>query len=102
MLRSESPLIVLFDASWCPFCREFKPVMQRYEGDLPWLVVAVMLDDMNDPLWDRYEIEVVPTLAVFERGQIVFRADGVLGVGLSSSAIARLQAYAVRRCGGDG
>lgn len=101
ILLSEKPIIALFEASWCPFCRAFKPVMQRSEDDLPWPIVAVLLDDMDDSLWDRYEIEVVPTIMVFKGGEIVFRANGTLGVGLDASDISRLKAF-VRGRGGDG
>ena len=94
VLHAEKPIVVLFDASWCPFCRAFRPIMESRSRDLPWPIVAVLLENDDDPLWDRYEIAVVPTLAVFESGRIVFRADGTLGVGLGPDDIARLLAYA--------
>jgi len=93
VLKEEGPVIVLFEASWCPFCRAFKPIMEGHEAEFPYSVVAVLLDDESDPLWDLYSVEVVPTLAVFESGLLVFRVDGVLGVGLGQDDIGHLREY---------
>jgi len=93
VLRATDPVIVLFDASWCPFCRAFRPTMERHQDEFPWPVTAVLLDDTNDSLWDTYSIDVIPTLAVFESGRSVFKADGILGVGLGEKDIERLREY---------
>lgn len=97
VLRATDPIIVLFDASWCPFCRAFRPVMARHQDEFPWSVTAVLLDDADDSLWDAYSIDVVPTLAVFESGRPVFKVDGILGVGLGEKDIERLREYIRRR-----
>jgi len=93
ILRAEYSMIVVFDASWCPFCRAFRPMMERRQDEFPWSITIVLLDDMDDPLWDVYSIDVVPTLAVFESGRLVFKVDGILGVGLGEKDIERLREY---------
>lgn len=93
ILHATSPVIVLFDASWCPFCRAFRPIMERHLDEFPWPVTAVLLDDTDDPLWDVYSVAVVPTLAVFESGQPIFKVDGILGVGLGEKDIERLREF---------
>jgi thioredoxin-like negative regulator of GroEL len=45
------------------------------------------LSDDNNPLWDAFSIEVVPTIIVFKDGKTEFRKDGVFGRGLSEKAI---------------
>lgn len=47
----------------------------------------VDLSDMDDPLWETFDIKVVPTIIVFKEGQAVFRKDGILGRGLSQKAL---------------
>lgn len=90
VLTSPRAIAVVFSAHWCPFCRAFMPVIEKRLDDFPDPIVAVILDDWNDPLWDRCSIQVVPSLAVFKGGKLVFRIDGVLGVGLAAADIDRL------------
>ncbi len=90
VLERDSPLVVLFEAEWCPFCTSFSAVLNQRADKIPMPVLAVLLNDDDDPLWDRYSIEAVPTLAVFDGGEIVFRIDGVLGIGLDNTDVSRL------------
>jgi hypothetical protein len=45
--------------------------------------VEVILDDEADPLWALYRIEIVPTVILFEHGEVTRRLDGRPGIGLS-------------------
>ena len=87
VLGSEDPTVALFWATWCPFCRKFKPVFDRLAADKPWRFASVYLDDYENPLWDDYAVDVVPTLALFRDGKVVERADGVLGYGLDAKMV---------------
>lgn len=75
--------MVLFHSSWCPFCRRFKPVFDSVAADQgAWEPLEVLLEEDENPLWNRFEIEVVPTVLFFREGQVVKRLDGRPGVGL--------------------
>ena len=93
VIRKGEPVVVLFEATYCPFSQAFRKVIERYDGKLPLRIVSVLLDDWGDPLWIRYRIEVTPTLAVFSGGRMTYRIDGVLGVGLSERDVRKLAAY---------
>src|SRR3972149_3215189 len=54
---------------------------------------SVYLDDYESPLWEDYDVSVVPTLALFRGGELVDREDGVLGYGVDR---ARAGAVAAR------
>lgn len=65
---------VMFMADWCGYCARFLPQFrQMNEG------VVVDISDEDDPLWSFYDIEVVPTVILFEDGEPVKRWSGVLG-----------------------
>lgn len=83
-LRAPGLVVVGFLADWCPYCVRFLPELARLldEGRA---VVCADLSDEDDPLWERFSIEIVPTVLVFRDGREVFRASGVAGVGLSST-----------------
>lgn len=85
-LKAEPRAMVLFYASWCPFCRAFLPVYEKHAegGDIVWLRALV---DEDIDLCDKYGVEVVPTVVFFENGRVCRRLDGVAGVGLNESKL---------------
>jgi thiol-disulfide isomerase/thioredoxin len=83
---------VAFLADWCPFCRTFEPEFARLSAGAGGRLLVADMTAMDSPLWDRFAVEVVPTVVVFREGKVAFRADGVAGEGLGPtdlSAIAR-------------
>lgn len=74
--------IVAFLADWCSFCRRFAPKIFATVGpefEVAWADVS----RSDNPLWDVFGIEVIPTVIVFRNGSVVFRADGRFGEGLN-------------------
>ena len=87
VVESDEPTVVMFWATWCPFCRRFKQEFERLAAAHPWRFAAVYLDDEDNPLWDDYAVDVVPTLALFHDGKVVDRLNGVLGYGISRKMV---------------
>lgn len=82
-LKKNERILALFYASWCPYCKAFIPVFnKKISGFKAAVVVHVLLDDFDNPLWDDYDIDAVPTVIYFEKGKVSRRLDGVFGVGL--------------------
>jgi thioredoxin 1 len=94
--RLERPgtYIVVFAADWCPFCRSFLPTFARLEGRGPFRIARADVTDIDSPLWDRFEIRVVPTMLLFRNGTLATRFDGVAGVGLGERDAERARAAA--------
>jgi len=83
-LQKSKRILALFYASWCPFCRSFLPIFEKsYLKQRVNLVLRVKLDDYDNPLWDDYPIEAVPTVILFGKGKACRRLNGRLGYGLS-------------------
>ncbi len=83
-LESHPKVIALFYASWCPFCRSFISIFnkhaQKSDSDA---FVRVLIDDDENPMWETYTLEAVPSIILFENGTIVRRLDCQLGSGLN-------------------
>jgi thioredoxin 1 len=79
--------VVLFHASWCPFCRAFLPVFQEAVKGSKLEVVEAVVDDEENPLWTEHAIELVPTVIFFDQGKPGRRLDGRMGVGLTREDI---------------
>ena len=83
-------VVALFHATWCPFCRTFVPVFRRHVGGGAYEPLEVVLDDEQDPLWTRFNIDVVPTVIFFDDGKLKDRLDGQLGVGIDERTFRRV------------
>lgn len=90
-LRRPGVWAVGFLADWCPFCRAFVPKLEALERTGPFQVVIADVTDDDSPLWDRFGVEVVPTVIVFRDGVAVFRRDGRLGRGIGAADLQSLR-----------
>jgi thiol-disulfide isomerase/thioredoxin len=87
MLKSKDRVVVLFYASWCPFSQRFLPVFERYAKDKTRTCLRVVTDDKAS-LCEKYSVDVVPTVLLFEKGKVSKRLDGVPGAGLTEKQLA--------------
>jgi thioredoxin-like negative regulator of GroEL len=87
-LKKSKRVIVLFYASWCPYCRNFLAVFEKNatKGGFN-LALRVKVDDYANPLWDDYSIRVVPTVIFFDEGKVCRRLNGRFGQGLSEKQL---------------
>ena len=87
-LKKNKKVLVLFYASWCPYCVNFVPSFDRKAVNFGFgSVIHVLLNDYDNPLWDDYSISAVPTVIFFEEGRVCRRLDGKFGVGLSEKQL---------------
>lgn len=72
LTRGDKPLLLEFQAPWCTYCRRLQgaveEIAQQYEGQL---VVGAMNIDDEEALSDSLGIELVPTLMLFQNGQVL-------------------------------
>ncbi len=89
-LKNKPKVFVLFYASWCPFSQRFLPIFAKYaESSRPCL--RVVTDD-KAALCEKYSVDFVPTVLLFERGKITKRLDGEPGAGLNEAELIKLLA----------
>lgn len=86
VLKSKNKLFVLFYASWCPFSQRFLPVFKKYSRTNPESCFEVITDDKAS-LCEKYGVDVVPTVLIFEKGQLTKRLDGRAGMGLTEKQL---------------
>jgi thioredoxin 1 len=80
VLESERPVLVVFFATWCGPCKMMAPVVHQLADEFASKITVGELDvDQAQSLAQRYQVMGVPTLAIFEGGQIVDRMVGFPG-----------------------
>ena len=70
--QAEQPVMVEFSAPWCVYCRRLAPALESVAEEYQDTVVfgAVNIDD-NPELAQSEKIEVVPTLLIYQNGQVL-------------------------------
>lgn len=77
VLESELPVLVDFNATWCPPCQALHPILEEIAnegGDFK--IVAVDIDDEED-LAKKFNISSIPCLILFNSGVEVDRKIGL-------------------------
>ena len=78
VLNSDKPVLVDFWAEWCAPCRALTPIMESLSQDYDGRVKVAKLDvDSNQQIAMQYGIRSIPTVMLFDKGQIV---DTIVGV----------------------
>jgi thioredoxin-like negative regulator of GroEL len=81
-------VLIMFYADWCPFCSRFKPFFESIadsKESLKCKMYGSKVNDDDNPLWDRFSINAVPTVIAFNDGKILSRRDAKMGLGLNES-----------------
>ena len=78
VLNAQTPVLIDFWASWCNPCKMLSPVIDEIseESDGTYKVGKINVDDEPE-LAAKFRVMSIPTLLVFDKGEITAKSVGV-------------------------
>lgn len=78
LINGDKPVLVDFTATWCGPCKMQAPILKELKDQVKDAITIIKIDvDKNPQAAQAYQVQGVPTLMVFQKGQILWRKSGV-------------------------
>jgi thioredoxin 1 len=79
LISGTQPVLVDFYADWCAPCRMMAPILEQVSGDMQGKVKIVKVNvDKNRDAAMKYGIQNIPTLILFQNGEVKWKGVGVI------------------------
>lgn len=79
LINADKPVLIDFYATWCGPCQMLAPILKEVKDALGDSVSIVKVDvDKNQDLAAMQQVRGVPTLILYQKGQLLWRQSGLV------------------------
>ena len=77
LIASEKPVMIDFYADWCGPCKIVAPLLTEIKAELGDKIRVIKIDvDKNQGISQQLEVRSIPTLMIYQNGELKWRTQG--------------------------
>ncbi|NNF35246.1 MAG: thioredoxin [Saprospiraceae bacterium] len=78
LISSDKPVMIDFYADWCGPCKVVAPILKELKKELGDQVRIIKIDvDKNQSISQKLKVQSIPTLMIYQNGDLKWRTAGV-------------------------
>jgi thioredoxin 1 len=79
LIEGNTPVLVDFYTDWCAPCKMMPPILKELKSKMGERITIIKIDaEKNADAAIRYQVRGVPTLMLFQNGNILWQQAGVV------------------------
>lgn len=92
IINGSRPVVVDFSAEWCGPCKMMAPILKEAKQLVGDSAAIIKVDvDKNPSTANAYSVQSVPTIIIFQNGEIKWRKSGVVSAQVLAAQINSLK-----------
>lgn len=81
LINSETPILIDFYADWCGPCKMFAHTIDNLKNDVGDQARIIKINvDKNPALAQQLQVRSIPTVMIYQNGEMKWRAQGAQSV----------------------